>query len=77
MEFYNSRAGTIYCFSLLSRKIRIGPNGTFIGFYLTIYQHIVPNGTVPEGLNMGRIKSNPHWQKSRRDEMFQSLAGFL
>ena len=35
------------------------PNGTSIDFYLPFYQHTVPNGTVPEGLNIGRIKRIP------------------
>ena len=33
----------------------IVPDGTSNNLYLTLYQHIVPNGTVPEGLNVGRI----------------------
>jgi len=31
------------------------PDGTSENYYLFVYQHIVPNGTVPEGLNIGRI----------------------
>mgnify|MGYP007089833170 CR=1 FL=1 len=40
-------------------KIHSVPDGTFNNFYYHLYQHLVPNGTVPEGLNIGRIKSNP------------------
>ena len=36
-------------------KIHSVPDGTFNNFHLTLYQYLVPNGTVPEGLNIGRI----------------------
>ena len=49
-------------------KIRIVPDGTFNDFYLTLYQHIVPNGTVPEGQNTGR-KQIKMIKKSRRDDI--------
>jgi hypothetical protein len=40
-------------------KIYIVPNGTFIVLYQILYQYIVPNGTVPEGRDVCRIKMNP------------------
>jgi hypothetical protein len=58
-------------------KIHSVPNGTFNDSYLPLYQHLVPSGTVPAGLNVGRIKSNPLWLKSRRDEIYQALQDFL
>jgi hypothetical protein len=34
-------------------------NRTFLVLYQILYQYIVPNGTVPEGLDVGRIKNEP------------------
>lgn len=44
---------------LLSRQNTYRPYGTKNEFHLTLYQYLVPNGAVPEGLDIGKIKSNP------------------
>ena len=33
--------------------------GLYYDLYFAFYQHVVPIGTVPAGLNTGRIKSCP------------------
>jgi hypothetical protein len=40
-------------------KKHIVPTGLFSNIYFAFYQYIVPNGTVPEGLDTGRIISTP------------------
>lgn len=55
------------------------PYGTSYDFYLPIYSRHggILNGTVPEGLYIGRIKSNTILQKSCRDEIYQALQNIL
>ncbi len=60
----------------MSDKNTSRPYGTFSFFYQPIYQYFVPYGTVPEELNIGRIKKSPRNNKSRRDEIYHALHVF-
>lgn len=47
--------------------------GLFVILLSVIYQHIVPNGTVPSGTKYWLNKNKPNLFKFRRDEINQSL----
>jgi hypothetical protein len=44
--------------------------------YILVYQHIVPDGTVPKGLNIGRIQKHPQ-MKSHQGRYISVISPFL